>query len=77
MTSQSGARYPVIAAHVRKEESTTVISIRSPEPTRIILWMAQVIRYLGYEVLLDHDYSEEADDDKAPDQVSRPPGRPD
>lgn len=59
-TSDLTVRYPITAAHVRKEETTTVVSIRSPDPQLIILWLARVIRDLGYEVLLDHDYGVDA-----------------
>lgn len=82
MISQSGGKlpgppYPIRGAHVRKEETSTVVSIVSPDPNLIILWLARMVRDLGFEVLLDHDYGGDEPDDQAPDQVSRPPGRQD
>ena len=56
-------RYPIIGAHIREHEKTTMESIRSPDPYEIIKWLGRFIENLNrHEVLFDHDYSSENDE---------------
>ena len=55
-------RNPVTGAHVRRAETTTIRSIVSPDASEIIEFLADRLRACGYEVLLDHDYTDPDDD---------------
>ena len=50
--------YPVTGAHVRKEQTTTVRSIKSPDSGEIIKFLAERLEACGFEVRLDHDYDD-------------------